>query len=142
MVGSLSVYDSYDERPHIGTRFPSKSVQLSELLAAPNSDELLKDLATLVSHRGVVFFTEQDFSIEKQKELGTRLGELAGKPATSTLHVHPISEQTPELTADVSVISSEGGINAPAARTGYSKSARASNGWHMSEKPQNDYIGL
>ncbi|KAJ6552066.1 hypothetical protein DFH09DRAFT_601285 [Mycena vulgaris] len=125
-LGSLSVFDSYDKTPHIGTRFPNKSVQLSGILAAPNSDELLKDLATLVSHRGVVFFTDQDIDVEKQKELGTRLGELAGKPATSKLHIHPISEQTPELTADVSVISSEGGI----ARTGYSKSARASNGWH------------
>lgn len=107
-LGSLSVFDSYDETPHIGTRFPNNSVQLSRILAAPNSDELLKDLATLVSHRGVVFFTDQDIDIEKQKELGSRLGELAGKPATSKLHVHPISEQTPELTADVSVISSEG----------------------------------
>ncbi|KAJ7773654.1 taurine catabolism dioxygenase [Mycena maculata] len=125
-LGSLSVYNSYDETPHIGTRFPSKSMQLSRILTAPNSDELLKDLATLVAHRGVVFFTDQDIDIVRQKELGTRLGELAGKPSTSTLHIHPISEQTPELTADVSVISSEGGI----ARTGYSKSARASNGWH------------
>ncbi|KAJ7140053.1 hypothetical protein C8R43DRAFT_602220 [Mycena crocata] len=125
-LGSLSVYDSYDETPHIGTRFPSKSVQLSQILTAPNSDELLKDLATLVSHRGVVFFTNQDIDIEKQKELGTRLGELAGKPATSKLHIHPVSEETPELTADVSVISSEGGI----ARNGYKKTIRASNGWH------------
>ncbi|KAJ6632441.1 hypothetical protein B0H10DRAFT_1977340 [Mycena sp. CBHHK59/15] len=125
-LGSLSVYDSYDETPHIGTRFPNKSVQLSKILSAPNSDELLKDLATLVSHRGVVFFVDQDIDIHKQKELGTRLGELSGKPATSKLHVHPISEETPELTADVSVISSAGGI----ARTGYDRSARASNGWH------------
>ncbi|KAK7039400.1 taurine catabolism dioxygenase [Favolaschia claudopus] len=125
-LGSLSVFDSYDETPHIGTRFPSKSVQLSRLLEAPNSDELLKDLATLVSHRGVVFFTDQDIDIEKQKELGSRLGKLAGNPATSGLHVHPVSEQTPELAADVSVISSDGGI----ARVGYVKSTRASNGWH------------
>ncbi|KAJ7102924.1 hypothetical protein C8R44DRAFT_682352 [Mycena epipterygia] len=125
-LGSLSTFDSYDETPHIGTRFPSKSTQLSHILTEPNSDELLKDLATLVSHRGVVFFTDQDIDIEKQKELGRRLGELSGKPATSKLHIHPISEQTPELTADVSVISSEGGI----ARNRYSKSARASNGWH------------
>ncbi|KAJ7187022.1 taurine catabolism dioxygenase [Mycena filopes] len=125
-LGSLSVYDSRDETPHVGTRFPNKSTQLSRMLDAPNADELLKDLATLVSHRGVVFFTDQDIDVERQKELGTRLGELAGKPATSTLHVHPISEQTPELAADVSVISSEGGI----ARNGYKKTARASHGWH------------
>ncbi|KAJ7775783.1 hypothetical protein B0H14DRAFT_3588188 [Mycena olivaceomarginata] len=89
---------------------PSEHVSLANrsILAAPNSDELLKDLATLVSHRGVVFFTDQDIEIEKQKELGMRLGRLGGNPATSTLHVHPISELTPELTSDVSVISSEG----------------------------------
>ncbi|KAJ6516852.1 hypothetical protein C8R47DRAFT_1088518 [Mycena vitilis] len=140
-LGSLSVHDSRDETPHIGTRFPNKSVQLSRILAAPNSDELLKDLATLVSHRGVVFFTDQDIDIEKQKELGSRLGELAGKPATSKLHIHPISEQTPELTADVSVISSEGGIS----RVGYAETTRASNGWHTDitfERVPSDYAIL
>ncbi|KAJ7687661.1 hypothetical protein B0H14DRAFT_3672467 [Mycena olivaceomarginata] len=79
-LSSLSVYDSYDETLRIGTRFPSNSVQLSAILAAPNSDELLKDLATLVSHHSVVFFTDQDIEIEKQKELGTRLGRLGGNP--------------------------------------------------------------
>jgi alpha-ketoglutarate-dependent taurine dioxygenase len=140
---SLSHFDSFDETPHVGTTFPSKRTQLSEILSAPNSDELLKDLATLVSHRGVVFFKDQDLDINKQKELGTRLGELSGKPATSKLHVHPISEDTPELTADVSVISSAGCapshftcavvdalVHRGIARAGYSRSARASNGWH------------
>lgn len=107
-TSSLSTFKSHDETPHIGTRFPDKSVQLSKLLAAANSDELIKDLATLVSHRGVVFFTDQDITIDQQKELGTRLGELSGKPVTSKLHVHPISENVPELGADVSVISSNG----------------------------------
>ncbi|KAJ7226980.1 hypothetical protein GGX14DRAFT_417796 [Mycena pura] len=125
-LGSLSVFESHDVTPHIGTRFPNKSVQLSSILAAPNADELLKDLATLVSHRGVVFFSDQDITIDQQKALGSRLGVLSGKPATSTLHIHPISENTPELTADVSVITSEGGI----ARTGYKNTIRASNGWH------------
>ncbi|CAK5277968.1 unnamed protein product [Mycena citricolor] len=125
-LGSLSVYESFDETPHIGTRFPNKAVQLSQILRAPNSDELVKDLATLVSYRGVVFFSDQDLTIDEQKALGQRLGQLAGKPPTSTLHVHPISEDTPELTKDVSVISSEGGI----ARSGYSSTVRASNGWH------------
>jgi len=126
-LGSLSRFESYDETPQIGTRFPDKSVQLSQLLTSPDSDELIKDLATLVSHRGVVFFKDQDIKIEQQKELATRLGELSGKPATSTLHRHPISEETPELGGDVSVISSERGI----ARTDYNNHAtRASRGWH------------
>jgi len=105
---TLSVFDSYSTTTHIGTTFPNASVQLSKLLTDPNSDELIKDLATLVSHRGVVFFTDQDIGIDQQKELATRMGVLAGKPATSTLHKHPISEDSPELGADVSVISSLG----------------------------------
>lgn len=107
-LGSLEAFESYDTTTHIGTTFPNKNVQLSKLLIAPNSDELIRDLAKLVSHRGVVFFTDQDIGIEQQKELGTRIGELSGKPATSKLHKHPISENTPELGADVSVISSKG----------------------------------
>lgn len=107
-LGSLKDFESYDNTPHIGTTFPDRFVQLSKLLAANNADELIKDLATLVSHRGVVFFTDQDIEIAQQKELATRLGELSGKPATSKLHKHPISEDTPELGAEVSVISSIG----------------------------------
>ncbi|KAF7345899.1 Taurine catabolism dioxygenase [Mycena venus] len=128
-LGPLKTFPSCDETPAIGTRFPS-TVQLSQILSSPNSDELLKDLATLVSHRGVVFFMDQDLDIEKQRELGTRLGELVGKPATSKLHIYPNSyrdsERNDELPPDVVKISSEGGV----ARTGYSKSARASDGWH------------
>lgn len=103
---SLSDFESYDETPAIGTRFPDKAVQLSDILTAPNSDELVRDLATLVSQRGVVFFTDQNINITQQKELGRRLGKLSGNPATSGLHVHPVSEDVPELGLDVSVISS------------------------------------
>ncbi|THU75602.1 taurine catabolism dioxygenase, partial [Dendrothele bispora CBS 962.96] len=124
-LGSLSSFSSYDETTHIGTRFPDKSVQLSKILTAENADELIKDLAKLVSHRGVVFFTDQDLTVDQQRQLGNKLGELTGKPKTSTLHKHPISEDTPELGSDISVISSMDGI----ARAGY-KMGRASDGWH------------
>ncbi|KAG5637469.1 hypothetical protein H0H81_004440 [Sphagnurus paluster] len=126
-LGSLNIFDSFDNTPIIGTTFSNKSTQLSQLLAAPNSDELIEDLATLISHRGVVFFSEQDLTIEQQKQLATRLGELSGKPATSKLHVHPISEETPELSADISVISSMGhaGVSSPS----YFRS-HTLRGWH------------
>jgi hypothetical protein len=78
------------------------------LLSSANADEHLKDLATLVSHRGVVFFSKQDMNIQQQKLLATRMGELSGKPKSSTLHRHPISESSAELGADVSVISAKG----------------------------------
>jgi alpha-ketoglutarate-dependent taurine dioxygenase len=45
----------------------------------------------LVSARGVVFFRKQDnLNDDLQKELIHRLGLAAGKPSTSTLHIHPV----------------------------------------------------
>ena len=109
LQGSLSAFPSRDETPSIGTRFPS-SVQLSSLLSGPRaeSDTLIRDLATLVSHRGVVFFENQDITLQQQKELGYRMGKLSGNPSSSGLHRHPISEDTGELGGDTSVISSMG----------------------------------
>ena len=110
LLGSLSAYESQDETPHIGTRFPSKSTQLSRFLTAHNADELITDLAHLVSQRGVVFFTAQDLTHQQQHELGDRMGKLSGRPATSKLHRHPISEGTSELGAETSVIDSKGWV--------------------------------
>ncbi|KAK7013728.1 taurine catabolism dioxygenase [Favolaschia claudopus] len=127
---ALAPFEHIDETPAIGTRFP-KTTQLSNLLRLSNSDDVLRDLARLVSHRGVLFFHEQDISPEQQRELGKRLGELAGKPATSTLHIYPNDysdtiKNKDTLPQDISSISSEGGVS----RTGFSETARASDGWH------------
>lgn len=110
LQGSLEAYEPVDETLHIGTAFPSSSVQLSDFLTSANSNELIKDLAQLVSHRGVVFFKDQNIDINQQRELGLRMGELSTEshPSTSKLHRHPISEDKGELGADVSVISSMG----------------------------------
>ncbi|KAK0481320.1 hypothetical protein IW261DRAFT_1334652 [Armillaria novae-zelandiae] len=138
IFGSLDVFPHYDETTHIGTRFPSKATQLTSFLS---SDELIKDLAILVSHRGVVFFTDQTITIDQQKELARRMGKLSGNPRTSDLHIHPISEDVPELGKDVSVISSKGGI----ARAGSDESMRASKGWHADitfERIPSDYALL
>ena len=43
---SLDAYEKFDSTPTIGTEF-AKGVQLSELLKAPNADEIIKDLAIL-----------------------------------------------------------------------------------------------
>lgn len=46
-----------------------------------------------VSHRGVVFFQDQrELVPEDLGNLALRLGELAGKPSDSTLHIHPTQE--------------------------------------------------
>ena len=76
--GSLDSYESFDTTGVIGREFPA--LQLSEIL---HDDDKIRDLAILVSQRGVVFFRNQDLTIEDQKLLGQRLGELTGKPETS-----------------------------------------------------------
>jgi alpha-ketoglutarate-dependent taurine dioxygenase len=123
--------------PAIGTSFPS-STQLSALLAAPNSDELVAELAALVAHRGVVFFAAQDLDLAAQHALMARLGDGGRRPADSGLHRHPVSESTSELKKTTSVISSTGGIS----RAGLVPNTRASNGWHADitfERVPSDY---
>lgn len=63
-----------------------------------------------VSQRGVVFFRAQDnLTDDLQKQFIQRLGELSGKPASSTLHIHPMLNNTNEFgvgDAQISTISS------------------------------------
>jgi hypothetical protein len=54
---ALDKYDSFDVTPIIGREFPTASIK--EWLQAPNSDELIKDLAITISERGVVYFRKQ-----------------------------------------------------------------------------------
>ncbi|KAI2777394.1 TauD-domain-containing protein [Daldinia loculata] len=89
LSGALDQFKQFDVTPVIGKEFID--VDLAEWLRAPNSDELIRDLAITVSQRGVVFFRKQDnITNDLQKELVQRLGELSGKPATSKLHIHPV----------------------------------------------------
>lgn len=76
--GTLDSYEFFDVTSVIGREFPK--LQLTEIL---RDDDKIKDLAILVSQRGVVFFRNQDIGIEDQKVLGQKLGELTGKPTTS-----------------------------------------------------------
>lgn len=66
----------------------------------------------LVSERGVVFFRAQDnLTNDLQKQLVHRLGQLTGKPSDSTLHIHPVLNNTSEFgvnDAEISTISSLG----------------------------------
>ncbi|KAL1845413.1 hypothetical protein VTK73DRAFT_565 [Phialemonium thermophilum] len=109
LSGALDAFKSFDVTPVIGREFVD--VDLAEWLRAPNSDELLRDLAITISQRGVVFFRKQDnITDDLQKELVQRLGELSGKPATSKLHIHPVNNAGRELGGkddEISVISSQ-----------------------------------
>ncbi|KAH8912692.1 taurine catabolism dioxygenase [Coniochaeta sp. PMI_546] len=108
LSGALENYESFDVTPVIGKEFPTAN--LVDWLDAPNSDDLLRDLAITISQRGVVFFRAQDnLTNDLQKKLILRLGELTGRPATSGLHIHPILNSERELGGsdpEISTISS------------------------------------
>lgn len=99
--GSLDEYRFFDLTPNIGREFPD--VNLRDWITAPNSDELLRDLAITASRRNVVFFRAQnDMTLELQKELAQRLGKLSGKPAQNQLHVYPfVAPDSPLLDKEV-----------------------------------------
>jgi len=134
--GALDHVKSFDVTPIIGREF--EGVDLAAWLKAPNSDELLRDLAITISQRGVVFFRAQhNLTNDLQKELAQRLGELSGKPSTSKLHIHPVSNSGRDLGGkddEISVISSEQakkiyrGIDINGATVNKKQSAK--EGWH------------
>ena len=98
------------------------SFVISRFLVHPFSTVL-----TAVATRNVVFFRNQDINIEQQKSLGTRLGELSGKPETSKLHIHPL---TPEFSENGDHISE---INSTRLNVYYANDDRSklhSQNWH------------
>ncbi|KAH7413606.1 hypothetical protein DE146DRAFT_707105 [Phaeosphaeria sp. MPI-PUGE-AT-0046c] len=128
LKGTLDQYESFDVTPIIGREF--KDVNLKEWLRAENSDELLRDLAITI-----VFFRKQDdLDNELQKELAQRLGELSGKPKTSKLHIHPVSNSGRRLGGkddEISVISSEQAKQIYKNRfLNFNKKQSAKDGWH------------
>lgn len=87
-------YDHRDTTPPIGTEFPRGSIELVDLLSAPNRAELIRDLSVLIAERGVVFFRAQHISPEQLIEITNELGVQSGKPKTSKLHIHPYTPIT------------------------------------------------
>lgn len=88
-----------------------------------------------VSQRGVVFFRKQDdLDNDLQKELAQRLGELSGKPETSKLHIHPVSNSGRRLGGkddEISVISSEQAKQIYKNRfLNYNKKQSSKGSWH------------
>jgi len=108
LKGVLEQFKYFDVTPIIGREF--EDANLAEWLCAPNSDDLIRDLAITVSQCGVVFFRAQnDITNDLQKELIRRLGELSGKPKISGIHIHPFSNSARDNGGDddeISIISS------------------------------------
>ncbi|PMD29623.1 taurine catabolism dioxygenase [Hyaloscypha variabilis F] len=145
--GSLDHYESFDVTSVIGREFPK--LQLTDILS---DDAKVRDLAILVSQRGVVFFRNQSIGIEDQKVLGQKFGELTGKPASSKLHKHALSnskrgiavDENGKLDDEVSVISSEQAKKLYKDRF-FGTKRLASEGWHADitfERTPSDYAIL
>ncbi|KAL4750524.1 hypothetical protein BDW72DRAFT_203796 [Aspergillus terricola var. indicus] len=124
----LVKYKSFNVTPAIGKEFPDANVV--EWMQAPNSDELLRDLAITVSRRRVVFFRAQtDLTDELQKELAHRLGVLTGKPADSKLHIHPLTKHNLDKDPELNVITTDG-AEKPAEHLWKNRPADIRNAWH------------
>jgi len=80
--GSLDQYESFDLTSSIGREYPK--VQVKNIL---DDDEKVRDLAILSSERGVLFFRNQDITIEQLKILTNKLGKLAGRPRESGVRI-------------------------------------------------------
>ncbi|EGY16619.1 putative alpha-ketoglutarate-dependent sulfonate dioxygenase like protein [Verticillium longisporum] len=140
--GSLDGFASNDLTPVIGREF--EGLQVAELLKG--DDQLIRDLAVTISQRGVVFLRNQDVTPTQMKDFMLRLTELSGCPSSSSLHVHPLTEEGSELGDQISVISSEkqkkgGGLTHQLSDV----SRFASNGWHSDitfEPVPSDYAML
>ncbi|WWC85146.1 uncharacterized protein L201_000003 [Kwoniella dendrophila CBS 6074] len=104
--GSLDGYTHFEVTPSIGREF-GKDLQLSQILKAPNSDDLIRDLAVLISRRGVCFFRAQDVSQDEMMELQKRISTSAGQPKESNMCIHPVSENVGEMGAKTQLISAE-----------------------------------
>ncbi|WOO84195.1 Putative alpha-ketoglutarate-dependent sulfonate dioxygenase [Vanrija pseudolonga] len=111
-AADLSVYGQFNNTPATGTEFrvaPTKgdtrpALTIKEVLA---DDAKLKALGRLVSERGVVFFREAEITPDEQKVLVDKLGKFGGKPADSTLHIHPLTLPGSQHGDEISVISNQ-----------------------------------
>lgn len=89
----------------------------------------------------MVFFRSQDLNIDDQKLLGQRLGELTGKPETSKLHRHALSnskrgiavDENGRLDDEVSIISSDQNRKFYKDRFTSDSKRIASHGWHAEQ---------
>lgn len=105
-----SIFEFEDITPTIGREYINTRI-VEDILNAPNADDLLRDIAITISERGVVFFRKQEsLTDDLQKQFILRLGELTGRPKSSTVHIHPTlnknSEYTKSQDNEISTISS------------------------------------
>lgn len=95
--GALDAFSYDDTTPVIGREYLNMNI-VDDVLNGPDRVERLRQLAYTISARGVVFFRQQDnLTNELQKQFIHSLGEAVGKPKESSLHVHPLLNDTSDL---------------------------------------------
>ena len=97
-TGVLDDQNYNDVTPVIGREYPD--LKITDLLNAPNADELIREMAIIISIRGVVFFRNQDLTIAQQKAFVYKVSKLAGSPKESGFHRHPSGQGYQELVID------------------------------------------
>lgn len=134
-TGILDSYEHFEVTPVIGREYPNAN--LVNWLKAPNSEELLRELALIISQRGVVFFRKQDnLTADLQKELINAIGLAGGKPKTSGLHIHPIlnSEREGYRVTDPEISTIDSELNKTIYKDSFAKLAntkkQSSASWH------------
>jgi hypothetical protein len=101
----------------------------------------LSTLIFPVSFNGVAFFQDQDLTAEELAELALQLGEAAGKPADSTLHIHPTaSDQLGENGLPIGKISNEADATGRQISFKDERSTFASAGWHSGRRRANVHM--
>lgn len=93
-TNALSHVERVQLTPAIGVQFDT-SLQLKDVINLQDKEQqlaILKDLAYNISYHGVAFFKNQDLEPTDLTKLALLLGEAAGKPEDSHLHIHPTQE--------------------------------------------------
>lgn len=106
----LRSYASFDSTPVIGTEFSATSTDgkpVLDIRAVLADEAKLKALGRLVSERGVVFFRNTDITPQEQITLVDSLGKHGGKPASSSIHIHPCTLPDSPYGDEISLISNE-----------------------------------
>ncbi len=88
--GSLDHLEYVEVTPIIGREYTHAKIK--DILHAPNAEEQLRDLAVIISERGVVFFRDSqlDLTVDELKQFTDLVGKLSGRPEENGLHVHPL----------------------------------------------------
>ena len=88
--GSLDHLSYVEVTPIIGREYTTAKIK--DILHAPNAEEQLRDLAVVISERGVVFFrtNQSDLTVDELKQFTDEVGRLSGRPKENGLHVHPL----------------------------------------------------